>query len=114
MANGQLGVRCRTKIAAGDFVCEYLGQYIDEDGKRQRIRQNIETHQMSYVFQVAQGKYLDAAEFGNLARFINHSCEPNCIAEVWRVRGLDRVAIVASRLITIGEPITIAYGPPTK
>ena len=46
---------------------------------------------------------------GNKARFINHSCEPNCQAEYWTVEGRERVGIFATSLISEGQEITYDY-----
>ena len=58
-------------------------------------------------------KYLsiDARRKGNLARFINHSCEPNCEIMEWMVEGVPRVGFFALRDISVGEEITMSsYG----
>ncbi len=52
---------------------------------------------------------IDAKSKANLARFINHSCDPNCITRVWNVAGEKRVGIFAQRLIAAGEELTFDY-----
>ena len=46
---------------------------------------------------------------GGEARFINHSCAPNCLIEKWDVMGEWRIAIVADRDITAGEELSYDY-----
>ena len=55
------------------------------------------------------GALIDATLSGNEARFINHSCEPNCQAEYWTVEGQERVGIFAQTLIVEGQEITYDY-----
>ena len=46
---------------------------------------------------------------GNSARFINHSCEPNCSIEKWQVGDQHRVVVVARRALQPGEEVTVDY-----
>ena len=55
------------------------------------------------------GSLIDATKKGNEARFINHSCDPNCQAEYWTVEGQERVGIFATKLIPTGQEITYDY-----
>ena len=52
---------------------------------------------------------IDATEKGGTARFINHSCEPNCATEKWLVGGELRVGIFAQKRIPAGDEITYHY-----
>jgi SET domain-containing protein len=47
---------------------------------------------------------------GNIARFINHCCTPNCSAKIIQVQGEKKIVIYADRFIGAGEEIT--YGIP--
>jgi SET domain-containing protein len=52
----------------------------------------------------------DATTMGNCARFVNHSCDPNCTVEVWGVSGWPCVAIFAGADgLEEGNEITIDY-----
>ena len=46
---------------------------------------------------------------GNLARFINHCCEPNCYAEIIKVANQPKIVIYAKRNLSPGEEITYDY-----
>lgn len=46
---------------------------------------------------------------GNVARFINHSCGPNCYAKTVFARGKNRVLIFAKRDIAAGEEVVYDY-----
>lgn len=55
------------------------------------------------------GEVIDATRMGGFARFINHSCEPNCGVEKWDVNGEERCGIFARRDIHTGEEVTFDY-----
>jgi SET domain-containing protein len=73
-----LGLFANEDIAAGDFVIEYGGEIID-DALLLTRKQRYQDQRRSclYFMKVPQGN-IDAMTFGNEARFINHSCDPNC------------------------------------
>lgn len=52
---------------------------------------------------------IDPSERGNLGRFINHSCDPNCTTEKWHVLGEICVGIFATKNILKGEEFTFDY-----
>ncbi|CAA3017716.1 histone-lysine N-methyltransferase ASHH2-like isoform X2 [Olea europaea subsp. europaea] len=55
------------------------------------------------------GENIDACVKGNLGRFINHSCNPNCPTEKWMVNGEVCVGLFALRDIKKGEEVTFDY-----
>ncbi|KAK5201525.1 histone methyltransferase set2, partial [Exophiala xenobiotica] len=61
-----------------------------------------------------KGEYIDARKKGNLSRFFNHSCAPNCHIETWHVMGKLRVGIFAQRDIKAGEELVIDYKTDTR
>jgi hypothetical protein len=46
-------------------------------------------------------QYIDASEKGGLARFVNHACEPNCLAQKWRVGGEWRIGFFALQCVCV-------------
>ncbi len=90
-----------THIPAGTRLIEYVGEKIDKREANERCCQNNE-----YIFCLDETFDLDGNVDWNPARFINHSCSPNCDAELdeWRIW------IVARRPIEPGEEITFNYG----
>jgi hypothetical protein len=62
-----------------------------------------------YTLTLTGNECIDASRKGNLARFINHSCNPNAITQKWLVLGEIRVGIFALRDIKKGEEITFDY-----
>lgn len=52
---------------------------------------------------------IDATFFGNKARYLNHSCEANCYADVFDVAGELHIILLASRVILQDEELTYNY-----
>lgn len=99
-------------ITKGDFVSEYVGEVINARQMRARCKKLGPTEQNYYIFELnGGGLYIDAREKGNLARFINSSCEPNCEIQVWNDEDtrLQRVGIFAAKDIKAGEELTFDY-----
>lgn len=82
-------------------VIEYVGEKID---KQESVRRCAANNQ--YIFALNDWEDLDGNVDWNPARFLNHSCTPNCEVE-WDGR---RLWIVAKRDIQAGEEITFNYG----
>lgn len=62
-----------------------------------------------YGMEIEKGYIIDAHSMGNSTRFINHSCEPNCIIEKWVVNAYPCLAIFANRDIDAGDDLTYDY-----
>ncbi len=95
------GVFARCDLKRGTLVIEYMGQKID---KRESLRRCEENNH--YIFMLDDEHDLDGNVGWNPAKFINHSCSPNCEAEL--IDG--HIWIVARRDIRVGEEITFNYG----
>ena len=94
------------EIQKGGLVLEYVGEVIDEKTKRSRLETWSEEHPNDpnfYIMSLETGWYIDAREMGNLSRFINHSCDPNCQLTRVFVGGYLRIAIVAIKYVAPGE-----------
>ncbi|MCL4305604.1 SET domain-containing protein-lysine N-methyltransferase [bacterium] len=94
-------------IRKGTRIIEYTGQLIPEDEADRRYDDSKMKRHHTFLFQICDGAVaIDAAVGGNDARFINHSCNPNCEA----VEDRGRVFIEAIRAIQPGEELTYNYG----
>ncbi|VDN55452.1 unnamed protein product [Dracunculus medinensis] len=113
-------VRSAVPISKGDFICEYTGELISNE---EADRREVDT----YLFEIVENSIIyciDARNKGNVARFVNHSCDANLLVlkVVWdaNVRHFPHICFFAKRdiqkamFITItilqGEELTIDYG----
>lgn len=63
----------------------------------------------TYLMRTSNNEVIDPTFKGNMARFMNHSCNPNCITQKWNVLGEICVGIFASRDIEENEELTFDY-----
>jgi uncharacterized protein len=100
------GVFAARAIARGETVGVYAGRRYSAE---QALASDWD-HSLTYVFGFADGSLIDGAEGGNATRFINHSCEPNCVAfEVIGDDGLPEVRIEALRRIARHAELFLDY-----
>ncbi|XP_053317865.1 histone-lysine N-methyltransferase, H3 lysine-36 specific [Spea bombifrons] len=104
------GLRCKTDIKKGEFVNEYVGELIDEEECRARIRYAQE-HDITnfYMLTLDKDRVIDAGPKGNFARFMNHCCQPNCETQKWTVNGDTRVGLFALCDVKAGTELTFNY-----
>ncbi|KFM24086.1 Histone-lysine N-methyltransferase, H3 lysine-36 and H4 lysine-20 specific [Auxenochlorella protothecoides] len=78
------GVRCADALAPGTFLAEYAGE---------------------------ADRVIDAGPKGNVARLLNSSCDPNCVAQKWRdaATGEMRVGLFTARQVPAGEELVYNY-----
>ena len=95
------GVFAIDYIAGGKRLIEYKGERISDD--ESDALDTGSTH--TFLFMLDDNKVIDGARNGNSARWINHSCEPNCEG----VEEDGRIFIDALLPIGAGEEITIDY-----
>ncbi|XP_074336778.1 histone-lysine N-methyltransferase, H3 lysine-9 specific SUVH5-like [Apium graveolens] len=71
------GVRSRNFISSGSFICEYVGELLNDKQAEERIGLD------EYLSDIGDedGFAIDAAQKGNIGRFTNHSCSPNLFAQ---------------------------------
>jgi uncharacterized protein len=96
------GVWATAQIRSKSYVLEYVGEMIDKKESAKRCEDSNQ-----YIFHVDDTHDLDGNMDWNPARFINHSCEPNCEAEQ---DDDNRIWIRAKRRILVGEELTFNYG----
>jgi len=100
------GVYAIAPIEAGTTIIEYTGERISWDEAMDRHPHDPAQPNHTFYFQIEGGAVIDALYGGNSARWINHSCEPNCEAD--EVDG--RVFIKALRDLLPGEELFYDYG----
>ena len=62
-----------------------------------------------YFMALGREEFIDATKKGNLGRFLNHSCRPNCKVEKWLVGRKVRMGIFTKRDVAAGEELTFNY-----
>lgn len=103
------GLRTLVDIPKGQLITEYCGEIITQDMCDQRMRTTYKNKQNFYFLEYSPGLVIDAGIKGSQARFINHSCEPNCHIEKWSLRNEIFVGVFASRDISQGEELFYDY-----
>lgn len=99
------GVFALRPIPKGTRIIEYKGKLITDEEADRRYGRIQEHSAHTMLFSVEGGWVIDATRGGNLARWINHSCAPNCEIE----EEGHRVFIEARRDIRPGEEIAYDY-----
>ncbi|KAF0932185.1 hypothetical protein E2562_008716 [Oryza meyeriana var. granulata] len=104
------GLQLNEDVSEGRFLIEYVGEVLDITAYESRQRYYASKGQKHFYFMALNGgEVIDACTKGNLGRFINHSCSPNCRTEKWMVNGEVCIGIFAMRNIKKGEELTFDY-----
>lgn len=99
-----LGVFAKEPINKNKRIIDYAGELISNEQSESREDRYL-SKGCIWVFRVNRNWSRDAAVGGNVARFINHSCKPNCWIDV-----VDKTIWVrAARNISAGEELTYDY-----
>ena len=93
-----LGLFATRPFKKGERVIEYFGRVISKAEEY--------SSRSKYLFEINSRKTIDGTTRENFARYINHSCKPNCEPEIER----GRVFIDAIRTIKEGEEFVYDYG----
>src|SRR5438034_1963681 len=99
------GVYARTDIPKGTRLIEYTGERISNAEADRRYEDDKMPRHHTFLFILNTRTCVDAAIDGNISRFINHSCDPNCVA--WIERG--HIWIDALRDIRASEELAYDY-----
>lgn len=92
------GLFAAEHIKKGDFIIEYTGKKI--------TTKVADVSKSRYLFEIDKDWTLDGKALSNIARYINHSCKPNCEADIHD----GHVLISATRNIQTGEELGMDYG----
>ncbi len=107
------GVFAARDLPVGHTVIEYRGLVITHD-EADRLHEGGVESGHTFLFTLNDDYIIDANRQGNSARFINHSCDPNCEATIVESkdgdRARDRIFIETLRPIDKGEELTYDYG----
>ncbi|XP_023550951.1 histone-lysine N-methyltransferase ASHH1 [Cucurbita pepo subsp. pepo] len=104
------GLLADENIKSGQFIIEYCGEVISwKEAKRRSHTYENQGLKDAYIISLNASESIDATRKGSLARFINHSCCPNCETRKWNVLGEIRVGIFAKQDISIGTELSYDY-----
>ncbi|OWF41440.1 uncharacterized protein LOC110462400 isoform X2 [Mizuhopecten yessoensis] len=108
------GLFCKRNIDGGEMIIEYAGEVIRSSLTDKREKYYESKGIGCYMFRIDDMDVVDATMRGSAARFINHSCEPNCYSKVIQVDGKKHIVIFASRAIKRSEELTYDYKFPIE
>jgi len=100
------GVFATRTIRKGTTILEYRGDRTTWDIASRRPDSDPDNPHHTFIFELSDGDVIDAGRRGNAARWINHSCNPNC--DTYEDDD-GRVWIEARRTIRAGEELTYDY-----
>lgn len=114
-----LGITSIVNIPKGAFVCEYAGEVLTLSEAKARDQFNMRNCKMNYIIclneYVGMKKiqtFIDPSTFGNVGRYLNHSCDPNCeIAPVRIDSPIPKLCLFANKDIISGDELTFDYAP---
>jgi SET domain-containing protein len=98
------GVFADTRITKNTRIIDYAGEKISHQESSRREQRYMKRGTI-WCFQINRRWVRDARVGGNIARFINHSCQPNCYVHILG----DVIWIRAARNIRKGEELTYDY-----
>ncbi len=99
------GVFATEPIRKGTRIIEYRGARSTMEVACERPFSDPANPHHTFIFELSDGTVIDAGVKGNAARWINHSCDPNCEA----IEDDGRLFIHAIRSIRAGEELTYDY-----
>ncbi len=99
------GVFARRPIATRTRIIEYTGERITHAESDRRYLDGEMARHHTFLFTLNRRTVIDGAVAGNDARYINHSCAPNCEAVIEK----GRIWIEATRDIARGEELAYDY-----
>lgn len=113
-----LGLFTSKFIPSGTFICEYAGELLTKSQAVCRNNYNVNNGGMNYIIclneicnDVLQQTFVDPTNFGNIGRYINHSCDPNCqVVPVRCHMPIPKLAIFSVKDILPNMEITFDYG----
>ncbi len=70
-------------LILGQFILEYLGEVVSEQEFKRRMTENYSQDRHHYCLNLDSGAMIDGYRIGNIGRFVNHSCKPNCEIQKW-------------------------------
>lgn len=109
------GVFADRAIKENQMIVEYRGEIIGNAvAEKREIIYSKSNIGSDYMFRIDSHTVCDATKQGNVARFINHSCNPNCFTKIISTEGVQRIVVYAKRNIDPGEELCYDYKFPIE
>ncbi|XP_038048720.1 uncharacterized protein LOC119722605 isoform X2 [Patiria miniata] len=104
------GLKSKKDLKPHEFVMEYCGEVLNYSEFKSRVKLYNKDEQCHFYFMALKAdEIIDATMKGNMSRFINHSCDPNCETQKWTVNGQLRVGFFTKKWIAAGTELTFDY-----
>merc|ERR1712029_984800 len=103
-----LGLYAARDLEKGQMIIEYIGEVIRSNLTDIREKRYEDQNRGIYMFRLDDERVVDATMTGGEARYINHSCDPNCVTETVELAD-THIIIFAARRINRGEELSYDY-----
>ena len=109
-----IGITASTDIKKGKKIIQYIGDKITKKEGDKRSAERIEKYLNNknegsvYIFELNKKYDIDGSPLYNQARYINHSCDPNCEVDIIK----NEIWISSIKSIKKGEELNYDYGYP--
>ncbi|XP_064643993.1 histone-lysine N-methyltransferase 2C-like isoform X4 [Lineus longissimus] len=104
-----LGLFAARDLEKHTMVIEYIGELIRNEVAEKREKEYEAQNRGTYMFRLETDFVVDATLTGGHARYVNHCCQPNCVAEVVPFEKESKIIIIANRRVARGEELTYDY-----
>nr|XP_053653886.1 histone-lysine N-methyltransferase 2C-like isoform X6 [Cherax quadricarinatus] len=104
-----LGLYAARDIEKNTMIIEYIGEIIRSELAEVREKRYEAQNRGIYMFRLDDQRVVDATVTGGLARYVNHSCGPNCYTETIEVERDLKILIISNRKILRGEELAYDY-----
>ena len=104
-----LGLYAARDLEKHQMIIEYIGEVIRSSLTDIREKRYESQNRGIYMFRLDDDRVLDATMCGGMARYINHSCDPNCVTETIEVNGDFHIIIFANKRIARGAELCYDY-----
>ena len=103
------GLFAAQDLEPNTIVIEYIGELIRPELANKREKEYEARNRGIYMFRLEDNMVIDATMCGGLARYINHSCQPNCFTKYVNFDNEGHIVIITKRKIEKGEELTYDY-----
>ena len=100
-----LGLYAARDLEKNTMIIEYIGELIRNETANRREKLYQAQNRGIYMFRLNDDHVVDATISGGLARYINHCCDPNCVAETVCLDKDEKIVIIANKRIAKGEEV---------